>query len=105
MPQAPAPQIAAPVPSHQALEIYQKILWQQVASRRPPGIHLEGEAFVAFTLDRAGRLLTASIEQTSGNKLLDRLALRTVRTAAPFPPPPVELPDHALRFSLAFNFR
>lgn len=107
MPQAPAPQAAAPAPAatHVAAEVYQKILWQHVASRRPQGIHLEGEALVAFTLDRAGRLLSASIEQTSGNKMLDRLALRTVRTAAPFPPPPVSLPDDALRFSLAFNFK
>lgn len=109
VPQSPVPHAATPAPSHAALEIYQKILWQQVASRRPPGIHLEGEAVVAFTLDRAGRLLFASIEQTSGNKLLDRLALRTVRTAAPFPSPPVELvpadlPNGVLRFSLAFNF-
>ena len=102
---APAPPVAAAPPSHQASEVYQKILWQQVASRRPQGIHLEGEAVVAFTLDRAGRLLSARIAQTSGNKLLDRLALRTVRTAAPFPPPPIELTDEALHFSLAFNFR
>lgn len=102
-PQAsPAPVMAA---SPAVAENYQKTLWQWVAARRPQGIHLEGEAVVTFALDRGGRLLSAHIERTSGNRLLDRLALRTVRAAAPYPAPPAALADEALRFSLEFSFR
>lgn len=97
----PAPIATAPP---DAAAAYRKILWQWVAARRPQGLHLEGEAVVVFTLDRSGRILAARIERTSGNKLLDRLALRTVRVAAPFPAPPADLPEGALQFQLAFNF-
>lgn len=106
---APAP-VPAPPPAPAAeradvAESYRQRLWQHVAARRPQGLHLEGETVVAFTLDRAGRLLSLDIERSSGNRLLDRLALRTLRAAAPLPAPPAELPDNALRFSLAFSFR
>lgn len=97
----PAP---APAAAPSILEAYQNTLWQWVAARRPQGIHLEGEATITFTLDRQGRLISASIAQSSGNKLLDRLALRTIRTAAPYPAPPADLPEGALHFSLAFSF-
>ncbi len=100
----PARAESAQASSHVTRDVYQKVLWQWVAARRPQGIHLEGEAVVSFTLDHRGRLLSSSIERTSGNKLLDRLALRTIRASAPFPAPPIELPGDALTFSLAFNF-
>lgn len=103
-PQQYVPPAPAPMASPSIVEAYQKTLWQWVAARRPQGIYLEGEATIAFTLDRTGRLVSASIAQSSGNKLLDRLALRTVRAAAPYPAPPTNLPEEALHFRLAFSF-
>lgn len=101
---APPTAAPAPVALPSSVEMYQETLWQWVAARRPQGIYLEGEATIAFTLDRQGRLISASIAQSSGNKLLDRLALRTIRTAAPYPTPPADMPDEALHFRLVFSF-
>ena len=105
-PPAPVPEIAPakPAPS-MILSDYAARLWSHIASRRPPGIRLEGTTTVTFGLTRAGELRNVSITGRSGNPMLDRLALRTVRGAAPFPAPPEALDDGQLRFTVPFSFR
>lgn len=93
-----------PVAERALDEEYRQRLWTAIAAARPPGIHLAGEALVSFTLDPAGQLLSVEISRSSGNALLDKLALRCVRGAAPFPPPPPALSTQGLRFSIAFQF-
>lgn len=80
---------------------YVQALWTQIAAARPTGTALHGEALVGFTLDADGRLVALELLQSSGNGLLDRLALRTVRRAAPFPPPPAAA---GREFRIAFHF-
>lgn len=80
---------------------YVQALWSRIAAARPTGMALQGEALVGFTLDADGRLVALELLQSSGNGLLDRLALRTVRRAAPFPPPPATA-GHVFR--IAFHF-
>jgi len=84
---------------------YARLLWQHIAQRRPAGIGLAGSCMIGFRLDRQGRLLSAEIRRTSGNMLLDKLALRTVRQATPYPAPPAILAEEALYFSIPFSFR
>ncbi|WP_354298449.1 energy transducer TonB family protein [Phenylobacterium koreense] len=79
-------------------------LWAWIAARRPAGIHFEGEALVRFSVDRDGRLRKLSLDRSSGAGQLDRLALRTVRLAAPFPRPPESLAADESEFTLAFHF-
>ncbi|HEY9219409.1 MAG TPA: energy transducer TonB, partial [Phenylobacterium sp.] len=79
-------------------------LWAWIAARRPAGIHFEGEALVRFSVDRDGRLRKLSLDRSSGAGQLDRLALRTVRLAAPFPRPPESLTAGESEFTLAFHF-
>lgn len=55
-------------------------------------------------VDRSGEVHDAVIAQSSGNTMLDRIALRSVRLAAPMPAPPRDFADDALRFSLPFSF-
>ncbi|GAA4767357.1 hypothetical protein GCM10023219_11220 [Stakelama sediminis] len=101
---APAPTPAAPVQStEQRRNAYAALLWQRIAARRPGGIHMPGTATIAFKLNAAGGIVRANVVQGSGNRMLDRLALRTVRRAAPFPKPPQTL-DGALDFTIAFHF-
>lgn len=111
----PTPAVAsatAPLPSPgptlvdraSMLDAYSQQLWTIIAARRPPGIHLDGEVGIAFDLDPDGRLQSAMIVQSSGDPMMDRLALGTVRRAAPFPKPPVR--DHTmLTFIIRFRFR
>ncbi|MGC2855213.1 energy transducer TonB [Novispirillum sp. DQ9] len=51
----------------------------------------EGVVEVAFTLDRDGRVLRASLRESSGHRLLDEEALEMLRRAEPLPPPPPEM--------------
>jgi protein TonB len=114
----PAPaRAASPVPPAPILRVdpspapppvrdpaYIRLLWQQVNARKPVGLDLVGRVVVAFALDRAGHLLSAGVEQSSGQVLLDRAALRALRAAAPFPAPPAGWSGGELSFTVELRF-
>lgn len=111
----PAPTVAPPPPVAPAVveagserdaawAEYQRQVRARIAARRPAGLHMTGVATLRFTLDSAGRLATLDLAQGSGNAMLDRLALRTVRSASPFPPPPDGVARERLVFIIGFSF-
>jgi len=77
----------------------------RVAANKPAGGGLGGTAVVAFGLTPSGGLAHARLVRSSGNPVLDRLALATVRGSAPFPPPPAGATSAQLQFSIPFHFR
>lgn len=97
-------QKAEVTPSADLLPAYRSRLWQAIFANRPPGIAGEGRVDVGFRIDRGGNLISAEVAHSSGNALLDRLALRGVRKAAPFPPPPVGLDEKSLAFIIPVRF-
>ena len=101
---APALSPAASSTVSTARETYIRRLWAWIAARRPAGLHLEGEALISFSIGPRGDLRGLSLDRSSGNAQLDRLALRTVRLAAPFPRPPESLDAEELDFALHFHF-
>lgn len=109
--QTPSPRLSAPAEPRTAapgkedlLAAYAAQLRQRILERRPRGLRKDGTATVAFHLDRAGQITGSTIAVSSGDVQLDRLALRMVRQAAPFPEPPRELPESKLDFSLSIRF-
>ena len=46
----------------------------------------------------------ASIEQSSGHRVLDEEAMNTVKKASPFPKPPKELESRIFNVSVPINF-
>jgi periplasmic protein TonB len=50
----------------------------------------EGKVVVSFVISSAGHAQDVKISKSSGHEILDENALRAVKTAAPFPKPPVE---------------
>lgn len=86
-----------------ALAAYQRQLWARISARKPAGIHLAGVATLRFTVGDDGALVAVELVASSGNAALDRLALRTVRNAAPFPPPP-DVERDQLVFTIPFSF-
>ncbi|MGB9617977.1 MAG: TonB family protein [Desulfomonilaceae bacterium] len=63
-------------------------------------------AVIGVKLSEDGRLLEATVDETSGDPLFDKSAMRAVFLASPFPPMPVEIREKikqagglALRFS------
>lgn len=87
---------------------YRQVLFERLAAQRhyPEAArlqHYQGEGAVMFRIDRSGRLLTASMEKSTGKRILDRAALTQVRRAAPFPEIPSELPDELI-VSMSLQF-
>jgi periplasmic protein TonB len=64
----------------------------------------DGEARVAFKIDRAGKLLSSNIVGGAGIPALDNAALAIVRSAQPFPPAPTEVADDGLKFVVPVMF-
>lgn len=60
---------------------------------------------IAFELDRMGRVVNASIVNSSGDESFDAAALSMVQRSSPVPPPPPLIADEGLGFSLPVMFR
>ncbi|MFO1116382.1 MAG: energy transducer TonB [Beijerinckiaceae bacterium] len=89
-----------------------KLRWQRqlVAhldrhKRYPAGTRMEGEIPVRFTIDRAGRILSAHLLKSSGSPALDEAAVAMVRRSDPVPPPPEAIGDQALTMTVPVVFR
>lgn len=112
---SPAPSSAAPAPiqtaavaelqrADDALQRYQDLVWRMIMARRPPTAHLRGGAQIAFHLMPSGAPCDIRIARTSGDPMLDRLAIATVQRAGPFPKPPAGLrPDTELEIWFQFK--
>jgi periplasmic protein TonB len=77
--------------------------WSVFASYR----HLDRVTVVGVHIADDGRLLDATIDESSGDEVLDRSAMRAVAQASPFPPVPAEVAERirtagglALRFTV-----
>jgi colicin import membrane protein len=57
------------------------------------------EVIVSIKIDSEGKVVSQAIEETSGNMLFDRSALKAISKASPLPPPPVEM-EIGVRFYL-----
>jgi protein TonB len=87
--------------------------WQGLVSaqvnrntRYPPSAQgASGASSVSFSIDRSGRLVSASLSRSSGSSALDAEAVAIVRRASPFPPPPPEIPGGRFNFTKTINFR
>ena len=74
--------------------------------RYPPSARLRGEqglAVVVFTMNRQGKVTSARIARSSGSAALDEETLALVHRVS-FEPPPAEIPDRQLRFSLPVRY-
>ncbi|HEY1736393.1 MAG TPA: TonB family protein, partial [Methylovirgula sp.] len=63
--------------------------------------HIEGTVVVAFWVDERGDLVHQALYRTSGHQILDDEAIASIRRAAPFPPPPPNIP-HGFIASMEF---
>jgi periplasmic protein TonB len=56
-------------------------------------LHLEGKVDTQFSMSRDGTLLGVWVKTSSGQAMLDKEAIETIRRAQPLPSIPPELPD------------
>lgn len=84
------------------------LLHQLEAAKRYPyqarRMRQEGVSQLRFTMDRQGIVLAASIEQSSGHKLLDAEVLALIKRAQPLPKPPADIPGETLDLVIPVEF-
>lgn len=94
---SPTPPENAPAQRHGPDKWESRILARLERFRRYPveaqRARMQGTATIRFRLDRAGRVLSMSLEESSGSPMLDAAALDTVRRADPLPRIPADRPD------------
>jgi protein TonB len=67
---------------------YAAKVWAALARHKLKHVGARGGATVSFVIGASGTLVDLRLHRSSGIARLDRAALATVRSAAPFPPPP-----------------
>jgi protein TonB len=112
-PQAPA--VAAPspgaaaAPSSNAVPTWQGLLLGRLEQfkrypRSAQSRHQQGVAYLRFTMDRNGKVLSAKIDRSSGFALLDEETLALIHRAEPLPIPPPEVPGDPIELVVPVEF-
>ena len=94
---APADQPVLKVPTARPNSAaYGSQVWAALA-RHKPRAGVRGSATVVFSIGENGGLRGVKLGRSSGNQRIDQLALQTVRSAAPYPPPPAGVATYTIR--------
>jgi periplasmic protein TonB len=92
-----APSAVSGPPSSAAIKFQQALLRHVARYQRYPSaarpLHLEGKVDTQFAMSRDGTLLGVWVKTSSGQVMLDKEAIDTIRRAQPLPHIPPELPD------------
>jgi len=72
--------------------------------RRAKRLRIEGEGMLRILIDRTGQTQRVTLEQHTGNRLLDQAALEMAQRADPFPPIPGNDPRRELEFIVPVAF-
>jgi protein TonB len=94
---SPAPAAVNGPPSSAAIKFQQALLRHVARYQRYPNaaraLRLEGKVDTLFSMGRDGTLLGVWVKGSSGQAMLDKEAIETIRRAQPLPSIPPELPD------------
>ncbi len=102
--QEPSPVESSPAPLNAtAMAKYEQLLvaWlekQKKYPKRAKRMRIEGEGRLRILIDQTGQTLKITLEQRTGNRLLDKAALEMAERANPFPP----MPENNLHQTLEF---
>ncbi len=72
--------------------------------RRAKRMRIQGEAVLRILINRSGETQQVTLEQRTGNRLLDKAALDMAQRANPFPPMPDNDPREKLEFMVPVAF-
>lgn len=87
-----APAQAAPPPTYLSA-LYAHLAANKHYPRAAQQAHVEGTALLRFKMNRQGRVLSFSLERSSGHEVLDSEVLAMIQRAQPLPSPPADMPD------------
>ena len=102
-PAPPAPQVSSGKPTWQGLVLgaLDKV------KRYPRDAHFarqQGVPYIRFTMDRQGKVLSVSLERSSGVHSLDREALALPKRAQPLPKPPEDVKGETIELVVPVEF-
>jgi protein TonB len=81
---------------------WQNRMITHIKRHKPRARGERGTAYVRFTIDASGKVLSASLARGSGYSGIDEAAVNTVRSASPVPAPP---PGVSLSMTVAIEFK
>jgi len=107
--QPPLPEVDSVPQDAIATAQYEQLLvaWLEKHKRYPiraKRLRIEGEGRLRILIDHTGRTQRVKLEQTTGNRLLDKAALEMARRANPFPPIPEKYSRKQLEFVVPVVF-
>jgi len=73
-------------------------------SKVNPRSTVSGTVLLKFTVSPKGEILSRTVQQSSGSKVLDDAAMAALDRAAPFPPLPQEIASGPLEVQVPFRF-
>jgi TonB family protein len=76
----------------------------EMHKRFPESAHKSANVKVALVFNRLGHVLSAAVEESSGDPLYDEAALSMIRRSDPVPRPPAKLTDDEFSFTLEVRF-
>ena len=79
---------------------YGQRVWAHLAAHAPSVPLSSGTAWVKFSLDESGALLSVRLGRSSGRPVFDRACLASIRAAQPFPQPPPGISRAGLIFEV-----
>lgn len=113
-PPQPAQPVITPVSTATPPPTYTKMTWQglllarlEAAKRYPEDArfhHQQGVTSLRFVMDREGRVVSASIDKSSGFDSLDKETLAMIQRAQPLPKPPAEMPGATIELVVPVEF-
>jgi periplasmic protein TonB len=100
---------APPQPPSQAVPTWQGLLLGRLEQfkRYPASAQArrqQGVAYLRFTMDRTGRVLSARIERSAGVEALDEETLALIHRAEPLPAPPPDVPGNPIELVVPVQF-
>lgn len=105
---APMENKAAPLDAASSIRYEQLLVaWLEKHKKYPrqaKRLRIEGEAIVRILIDRGGKTQQVSLEQGTGNRMLDKAVLVMAQRADPFPPMPEHDPRQKLEFMVPVAF-
>jgi len=101
---AAAATTAAKAPSPKSLANWRGKVLTHLNSHKRAFSAADGTATVAFKIDRAGKVMTAKVVTSSGNKALDAEAVALTQRASPVPAPPKDVVGEAVYLKVPIRF-
>jgi len=104
-PQTPAAQAGKKQPQPKSLVAWRSKVIAHLNSRKSGAAAADGTTTVAFKIDRSGKVVSAQVVTSSGNKGLDAEAVALTQRASPVPAPPADITGATLYLKVPIRFK